>query len=107
MMQAVDGKSTHTEVYYLANKNAETTLEAFKLYHVMAKRQTRKKLRHIQTDGGGKFCNELWDSYCKEFEIIHETTSAYSSQSNGWLSMPTEQSLNVSGYYYTIVDYQQ
>ena len=82
MMQVVDGKSTHTKGYYLANK-AETTLEVFKLYHVMAERQTRKKLRCIQTDGGQEFCNELWDSYCKTFRIIHKTTSAYSSQSNG------------------------
>ena len=83
MMQAVDGKSTHTEGYYLADKNVETTLEAFKSYHVMAERQTERKLKCIRTDGGGEFCNELWDSYCKEFGIIHETTSAYSSQSNG------------------------
>lgn len=44
MMQAVDGRSTHTEGYYLADKNVETTLEAFQSYHVMAERQTRKKL---------------------------------------------------------------
>jgi hypothetical protein len=83
MMQAVDGKSSHTEGYYFADKNAETTLEAFRSYHVMAERQTGKKLRCIRTDGGGEFCNELWDSYCKEFGIIHKTTSPYSSQSNG------------------------
>ena len=83
MMQAVDGKSTHTEGYYLANKNAEMMLKAFKSYHVMAERQTGKKLRQIWTDGGREFCNELWDSYCKEFGIIHGTTLAYSSQSNG------------------------
>ena len=82
MMQAVNGKSTHTEGYYLADKNVETTLEAFKSYHVMAERQTEKKLKCIRTDGGGEFCNDLWDSYCKEFGIIHETTSAHSSQSN-------------------------
>ena len=82
MMQAVDGKSTHTEGYYLAEKNVETTLKAFKLYHVMAERQTGRKLRCIRTDGGGEFCNELWESYCREFGIVHKTTSAYSSQSN-------------------------
>ena len=49
MMQVVDGKSTHTEGYYLADKSAETTLKAFKSYHVMAERQTRKKLRCIRT----------------------------------------------------------
>ena len=83
MMQAVDGKSTHTEGYYLADKSAETTLKAFKSYHVMAEKQTGKKLRCIRTDGGEEFCNELWDSYCKEQGIIHETTTAYSLQSNG------------------------
>ena len=82
MMQAVDGKSTHTEGYYLTEKSAETTLEAFKSYHVMAERQTGRKLRCIRMDGGGEFCNELWESYCREFGIVHETTSAYSSQSN-------------------------
>jgi transposase InsO family protein len=59
-MQAVNGKSTHSEGYYFADKNAET-----------------------RTDGGGEFCNKLWDSYCKEFGIVHETTSPYSSQFNG------------------------
>ena len=83
MMQAVDGKSTHTKGYYLADKNAETTLEAFKSYHIMAKRQTGRKLKRIRMDGGKEFCNKLWESYCKEFGIIHEVTSPYSSQSNG------------------------
>lgn len=83
MMQAVDGKSTHTERYYLTDKNAETTLAAFKSYHIMAKWQTGKKLKCVRTDGGGEFCNKLWDAYCKESGIIHMITSAYSSQSNG------------------------
>jgi transposase InsO family protein len=83
IMQAVDGMSAHTEGYYLADKSAETSLEAFRNYHVMAKRQTGKKLRCVRTDGGGEFCNDLWDSYCKEFGIVHEITTAYSSQSNG------------------------
>ena len=80
MMQAVDGKSTQTEGYYFADKNAKT---AFSSYHIMAERQTGKKLMCIRTDGGGEFCNELWDSYCRKFGIVHETTSPYSSQSNG------------------------
>ena len=49
----------------------------------MAERQTGRKLKCVRTDGGGEFCNELWVSYCKEFGIIHETTLAHSSQSNG------------------------
>jgi hypothetical protein len=47
MMQMVDGKSTHTDGYYLADKNAETTLDAFRSYHVMSERQMGKELRHI------------------------------------------------------------
>ena len=59
MMQAVDRKSTHTEGYYLLDKNTETTLEAFKSYHIMAEKQIEKKLRCIRTDGGGEFCNKI------------------------------------------------
>jgi hypothetical protein len=83
MMQVVDGMSAHTEAYFLADKSAETTLEAFKSYHAQAERQTGRKLKCVRTDGGGEFCNDLWETYCRVHGIIHETTTAYSSQSNG------------------------
>ena len=83
LMQAVDSASAHTEGYFLANKCAETTLEAFKAYHVMAERQTGKKLCCVRTDKGPEFVNELWKAYCTGHSIIHEMTTAYSFQSNG------------------------
>ena len=82
-MQAVDSASAHTEGYFLADKHAEMTLEAFKAYHVMTERQTGKKLHCVRTDKGPEFVNELWKAYCTGHGIIHEMTTAYSFQSNG------------------------
>lgn len=83
MMQLVDGKSRHTEGYFLANKEAKTTLEALRHFHVTAERQMGKKLVYIRTDIGTKFCNDTWWDFCVEHGITHETTLGYSSASNG------------------------
>ena len=82
-MQAVDSASAHTEGYFLADKCAEMTLEAFKAYYVMAECQTGKKLHCFRTDEGPEFINELWKAYCTGHGIIHEMITAYSFQSNG------------------------
>ena len=53
MMLINDGGSSHTEVYFPANKLALTMLQALQHYHHMAKKQTRKTLKCIRMDGGG------------------------------------------------------
>lgn len=82
-MLGEDLSGSNTDSYFLSDKKADTTLEALKHYHIMSERQTGIKLRCICTDGGGECVNELWDAYCKEFGIKHETTAAYSSSANG------------------------
>jgi hypothetical protein len=52
MMLIEDRGSSHMEGYFLDSKSAETTLAAFSHYHVMAERQTGRKLRYVRTDGG-------------------------------------------------------
>jgi len=83
MMQMVNSASAHTDVFFLADKRSETTLAAFKEYHVMAECQIGKKLHCIRTDEGSEFCNTLWAAYFAEHGIVHKTTAAYSSESNG------------------------
>ena len=82
MMQMVDSASAHTDASFLADKRAETTLTAFKVYHAMVECQTRWKLLCIRTDEGTEFCNTLWATYPAEHGIIHEPTMAYSFESN-------------------------
>jgi len=42
-----------------------------------------RKLLCIRTDEGPEFCNTLWSTYLTEHGIVHEMTTAYSSESNG------------------------
>ncbi len=58
-------------------------LDAFRVYHVMAKRQTGKKLKRTRFDGDGEFNNDLMTEYCKRFGIIIEKVPPYSSSANG------------------------
>jgi len=83
MIQMVDGASAHTNAFFLADKRSEMTLVAFKEYHAMVEHQMEKKLCCIRTNDGSEFCNTLWAAYFAEHGIIHETTAAYSSESNG------------------------
>lgn len=83
MMLCVDQGGAGTEGFFLANKRMETMFEVLKEYHAKSEHQTGKKLRCVRTDEGPEFVNSLWDDYCRETGIIHETTAAYSSSANG------------------------
>jgi Integrase core domain len=82
MMLFTDGGAGHSEVYFLVNKLAETTLQVLKSYHKMSEKQTGKPLKHVRTDEGLEFDNKLWREYLAEHGIIHEMTSPYSSSGN-------------------------
>lgn len=83
MMGITDGHSKYPTAYFLENKRAETSLAAFRAYHLMAERQTGKKLRIVRVDGGGEFDNGLWQNYFEEHGLIIEFTAPYSSSQNG------------------------
>src|ERR1700735_1967531 len=67
MMEIVDAYGGHTEGYFLADKEAETTLTALKHYVALAERQTGKKIKCLRVDGGAEFCNKLWEDWCGEW----------------------------------------
>ena len=60
-----------------------TTLDALKHYAALTEWQTGQKVKRIQTDEGTEFTNTIWKAYFSENGIIHESTTAYSSASNG------------------------
>ena len=80
MMEVVDVYGGHTEGYFLADKEAKTTLAALKHYVALVERQTGKKVKCLRVDGGTKFCNRLWEEWCGERGIVLESTTAYSSE---------------------------
>jgi transposase InsO family protein len=45
--------------------------------------QTGRYPRSVRSDQGGEYVNNEWTTRCTEKGIIHETTAAYSPESNG------------------------
>ena len=82
-MLCIDGYSGHTEVYFLSNKEAATTLDALKHLAALTEQQTRQRVKKIRTDEEKEFTNALWKAYLGEQGIVHELTTTYSSASNG------------------------
>ena len=80
MLIITDGRTSYRVPYFLSNQEAPTTLEALRTYHVMAERQTGKKLKRIWVDK--EFINGAWKAYCAEHGIILETGPHYSSAQN-------------------------
>ncbi|KAK8921048.1 hypothetical protein KSP39_PZI020906 [Platanthera zijinensis] len=49
----------------------------------MAEKESGQPLKVLRTDRGGEYTSRLFDSFCKENEISHQLTAAYSPQQNG------------------------
>ena len=44
--------------------------------------QNERRVKFIQTDGGGEYQKQMAE-FCREFEIHHEETAPYTSEQNG------------------------
>src|SRR5277367_847014 len=77
-----DDMTNHSMVYILSNKEAPTTLNAFKEYQAWAERQSGCKIRELRTDRGTEYLGEMI-SHVKSQGIEHNPTAGYSPQSNG------------------------
>jgi hypothetical protein len=48
-----------------------------------ANNQTRRYPCAFRSDQGGEYVNDVWDAYCINKGITHQTTAAYATESNG------------------------
>jgi transposase InsO family protein len=44
--------------------------------------QLERKIKCLRSDRGGEHFPKIFDEFCEEHDIIHETTSPYSPKSN-------------------------
>src|SRR6266481_7308323 len=58
-------------------------LHYFKEYKALIENQTNNKLKHFHSDGGAKYINELFKTFCAEASIIMEQMVPYSLAQNG------------------------
>jgi len=76
-----DDFSRWTEVYFLKHKSeVSSRFLEFKNY---AETQTGRKIRALQSDNGGEFCNSIMDGILKEFGIRRRLTTPHTPQQNG------------------------
>ena len=67
---------------YFSNTKTEL-LKYFKEYKAFIENQTNQKLKCFRSDGGGKFINMPFKTFCAEASIIMEQTVPYSPVQNG------------------------
>ena len=77
MMVAVDEGSSPKTAYFLARKDAITTLTAFTSYYMESARQTGRKLYEVRVDAAQEWINEAWTTYLDGHGIILKVTTPY------------------------------
>jgi hypothetical protein len=84
VLTLTDQLSRFSWIYILADKRSETILAILKRWKAMAENQAGTTLKFFRTDQGKEFTGMTTiTAFFNEHGIIHETTPAYSSSSNG------------------------
>ncbi|KAJ0030064.1 hypothetical protein Pint_13139 [Pistacia integerrima] len=76
----IDDYSKYTGVYLLRSK--DEAIQMFLTYKNEVENKLNKKIKRLRTDRGGEYESNDLDSFCRDHDIIHETTPPYSPQSN-------------------------
>jgi hypothetical protein len=81
MLLFIDDAMRHTDQYILKyNSEAIETLQAWK---VLREKDSGKQVKGLHTDGGSEYTSKKFAEYLKSEGICKETTTPYTSQSNG------------------------
>lgn len=83
MMLFTDQHRRKCDAYFLANKDAATTLACLTHYKATSEHQTGMVLVAITTNNSGEFANGLWEDFCNQNGITHHFMTSYSSAANG------------------------
>ncbi|KAM1792164.1 hypothetical protein ACFX14_035868 [Malus domestica] len=77
----IDDFSKKTWVYFLKEKSA--ALKVFKEFKALTEAESNHKLVAVRSNRGGEYTSNAFQAYCKEQEIRHQLTTAYTPQQNG------------------------
>lgn len=64
-------------------KFKDETIETFKIWKNIVEKQSGKRIKVFKINNGLEFCNEHFDSFCKEEGILKHGTIARTLQRNG------------------------
>ena len=80
-MTIIDDYSRRVWAYFLKHKFE--AFSAFKEWKTMVERQTKRKVKKLQTDNGMEFCSDEFNSFCKAEGIVRHHTIPHTPQQNG------------------------
>ena len=78
-LSIVDDSTCFTWIFPLKVKSQ--AFEAFKYFKVQAEKQIGKKIKSLQTNGGGEF--QVFTNFLKEQGIIHRLACPHTHHQNG------------------------
>lgn len=64
-------------------KRKDKVFEVFKRFKMLVKNQSEKKIKVLQTDGGGEHTSKTFEEFCAEPGTNNEETTPYMPQYNG------------------------
>jgi len=76
----IDDCTRYCYVYLLHSK--DEALLKFKEFTLEVENQLQRTIKIVRSDRGGEY-NELFNAFCREKGIIHQTIAPYSPESNG------------------------
>ena len=80
----IDAKSRYSWVYCIPDKSSSTVLSVLKRWKAMVENQAGTKVKILRTDQGKEYTGvDTITPFLDQCGIVHETTPAYSSSSNG------------------------
>nr|ABB46939.2 retrotransposon protein, putative, Ty1-copia subclass, expressed [Oryza sativa Japonica Group] len=80
-MRVIDNCTRFCYMYLLKTK--DEALHYFKIDKAEVENHLERKIKRLRSDRGGEYFSNEFNSFCEEYEIIHERTPPYSPQSNG------------------------
>ena len=92
-MSFVDEFSRKIWTYLLKVKSE--VFENLKKFTAMTEKQSRKKLKILRTNGGGKFNSIEIEAFCTDKGILHEVTVPYTPQHNGVVERRNRTMMNM------------
>ena len=63
-------------------KIKDEVFNKFKIFEADAKNHTKRKIKILRSDKGGKYSSNELTIFCEKYDIIHEVTTSYFPQSS-------------------------